>query len=113
MIRKNKESSQKRKNDISKLKMVISEDPSLLIKHLSQVAQISYSLTRLILKDDLYLKPYKLPGFHELQPADFPKRLDFCNWMKALQKNAADWFILSDESYFYFTKTANRTPDYG
>jgi hypothetical protein len=92
VIRKNKELSQKRKNAISKLKMVISEDPSLSIRHLSQAAEISYSLTRLILKDDLDLKPYKLPDFHELQTADFPKRLDFCNWIKALPRNTADWF---------------------
>ena len=84
VIRKNKEPSQKRKNAISKLKMVISKDPSLSIRHLSHIAENSSSLTRLILKDDLDLKPYKLPDFHELQPADFPKRLDFCNWMKAL-----------------------------
>ena len=49
VIRKNKEPSQKRKNAISKLKMVISEDPSLSIRYLSQVAEISYSLTRMIL----------------------------------------------------------------
>jgi hypothetical protein len=72
VIRKNKEPIQKRKNAISKLKMVNSEDPSLSIRHLSHIAEISYSLTRLILKDDLYLKPYNLPDFHELQPADFP-----------------------------------------
>ena len=47
VIRKNKEPSQKRKNAISKLKMVISKDPSLSFRHLSQVAEISYSLTRL------------------------------------------------------------------
>ncbi len=40
VIRKNKEPSQKRKNVVSKLKMVISEDPSLSIRHLSQVAEI-------------------------------------------------------------------------
>ncbi len=38
----------------------------------------------------------------------FPKRLDFCNWMKTLPRNAADWFIFSDESYFYITKIANK-----
>ncbi len=76
MIRKNKEPSQKRKNAISKLKMVISEDPSLSIRYLSQVAEISYSLTRLTLIDHLDLKPYRLPDFHELQPADFPKNLN-------------------------------------
>ena len=70
--------------------MVISESLSLSIRHLSQVTEISCSLTRLILKDDLDLKPYKLTDFHELQPADFPQRLDFSNWMKALPRNAAD-----------------------
>ena len=84
--------------------MVISEDPSLLIRQISQDAEISYSLNRLILKDDLDLKPYKLPDFHELEPADF----DFCNWVKVLPRNAADWFIFSDEAYFYLTKTANK-----
>jgi len=43
VIRKNKEPSQKRKNPISKLNMVISEDPSLSIRHLSHIAEISYS----------------------------------------------------------------------
>jgi hypothetical protein len=62
--------------------MVISEDPSLSIRQMSQNDEISYSLTRLILKDDLDLKPYKLPDFHELEQADFPKKLDFCNWVK-------------------------------
>ena len=108
LIRKNKEPSQKRKNAKTKLKIVISEDPSLSIRQISQDAEISYSLTRLILKDDLDLKPYKLPDFHELEPADFPKRLDFCNWVKVLPRNAADWFIFSDEAYFYLTKTANK-----
>ena len=76
-------------------------------RHLSQVAEISYILTRFILKDDLDLKPCKLPEFHALQPADFLKKLDFCNWIKFLPRNAADWFIFSNESYFYLTKTAN------
>jgi len=70
--------------------MVISEDPSLSIRNLSQVAEISYSLSRFILKDDLDLKPYKLPDFQQLQPTNFPKRLDFCNWMEVLPRSAAD-----------------------
>jgi hypothetical protein len=77
VIRKNKEQSQKRKYSISKLKMVISEDQSLSIRNLSQIADISYSLTRFILKDDSDLKPYELPDFHQLQPANFPNRLFF------------------------------------
>ena len=98
VIRKNKELSQKRIYAISRLKMVISGDPSLSIKNLSQVAEISYSLSRFILKDNLDLKPYDSPDFHQLQPINFPKRLDFCNWMEVLPKNAADWLIFSDKT---------------
>jgi hypothetical protein len=64
------------------LKKVIAEKPSLSLRKASQVAKISHSLARLILKDDLSLKPYKLPDLHEIEAADYQKRLDFCSWIK-------------------------------
>jgi len=39
-------------------------------------------LARLILKDDIGLKPYKLPDLHEIEAADYQKRLDFFSWVK-------------------------------
>jgi len=45
--------------------------PSLSIRKASQIANISCSLTRLVLKNDLGLKPYKKPDLHEIKTNDY------------------------------------------
>ena len=50
----------------------MSEKPSLSIRKASQIANISCSLTRLVLKNDLGLKPYKKPDLHEIETNDYP-----------------------------------------
>ena len=49
----------------------MSEKPSLSIRKASQIANISCSLTRLVLKNDLGLKPYKKPDLHEKETNDY------------------------------------------
>ena len=79
-----------------------------------QVADISKKLARLVLKEDLKLKPYKIPDLHQLLPTDRPKRLKFATWFKGLPKKTYQWFICSDETYFYLTEPINKqTTDYG
>ena len=55
--------SKKRNTRLKKAKIILekvmTEKPSVSIRKASQIAEISYSLTRLVLKDDLGLKPYK------------------------------------------------------
>ncbi len=46
--------------------------PSLSIRKASQIAKISCSLTRLVPKNDLGLKPYKKPDLHEIETNDYP-----------------------------------------
>ena len=75
--RKTRNNSQKRKDAQTVLKKVIAEKPSLSLRKASQVAKISHSFARLILTDDLGLKQYKLPDLHEIEAADYQKRLDF------------------------------------
>ena len=70
--------SQKRKDAKIVLEEVVSEKPDLSIREAAQIADISSSLARLVLKQDLCLKPYKLPQYHELKPGDPAKRLNFC-----------------------------------
>ncbi len=65
-------------------------------------------MARLILKDDLGLKQYKLPDLHEIEAGDYQKKLDFCCWVKGLPYTAIEWFIFSDESYFELTQSANK-----
>lgn len=100
--------SQKRTNAKTILKEVISEKPSLSIRKACQVAEISYNLSRLILKDDLKLKPYKVPDAFKLEPVDYPKRVDFCNWIKSLPKKVLEYFLFSDEAYFSLTQAVNK-----
>jgi len=61
-----------------------------------------------VLKEDLGLKPFKLPSNHELKPADHPKRLNFCIWFRALPKMTSMRLICSDEAYFYLTQPDNK-----
>jgi hypothetical protein len=53
-------------------KSYVSEIPSLSIRKASQIAKISCSLTRLVLKNDLGLKTYKKPDLHEIETNDYP-----------------------------------------
>lgn len=105
---KKRNTSLKRKKAKIFLAKVMTEKPSVSIRKASQIAEISYSLTRLVLKDDLGLKPYKQPDLHEIKPADYPKRLDFCMWFKSLPKVTILRLICSDEAYFYLTETVNK-----
>jgi hypothetical protein len=52
----------------------MSEKASLSIRKASQIANISCSLTRLVLKNglNLGLKPYKKPDLHEIETNDYP-----------------------------------------
>ena len=88
MNRKTRNNSQKRKDAQTVLKKVIAEKPSLSLRKASKVAK---SLARLILKDDLGVKPYKVPDSHEIEAADYQKRLDFFSWIKGLPNNAIEW----------------------
>jgi hypothetical protein len=56
------------------------------------------------IEEDLNLKPYKLPQYHELKPSDPAKRLDFCIWFMGLPKTTTMRLICSDEAYFCLTE---------
>ncbi len=90
------------------LERVVSKKPDLSVRKASQIADISSSLARLVLKEDLGLKPFKLPSNHELKPADHPKRLNFCIWFRALPQMTSMRLICLDEAYFYLTQPDNK-----
>ena len=113
MNRKTRNNSQKRKDAQTVLKKVIAEKPSLSLRKASQVAKISHSLARLVLKDDLGLIPYKLPDLHEIEAADYQKRLDFCSWIKGLPNNAIEWYSPTNHILNLLHQLTNKTIDYG
>jgi hypothetical protein len=46
--------------------------PSQSIRKASQIVEILCGLTKLVLRNDLGLKPYKKPDLHEIETNDYP-----------------------------------------
>lgn len=44
----------------------------------------------------------------KLKPADYKKRLDFAHWFLSKPHNTPEYFICSDEAYFYLTESLNK-----
>ena len=64
----------------------VSKNPSVSINKLACVADISYSLARTVLRDDLGIKSYKIQSVQKLLPVDYAKRVNF-----------AEYYILQSE----------------
>lgn len=52
------------------------------------------------IKVELKYHPYKLIRRHELQPADLPRRLQFCQWLVGRTDQEMLELLVSDEAYF-------------
>lgn len=69
-----------------------------------KIAKISFSLTKLVLKNDLGLiKSFKKPDLHEIETNDYPKRLDSCRWLKGLLKVTILRLLCSDEAFSFLS----------
>jgi hypothetical protein len=93
------------KND---LRSLVLENPTISIRKASCAVGMSYESVRTLLKEDLHLKPYKLHEFHELKGPDYAKRVKFAKWIRALPAGSLDFFICSDEAYFFLTEPINK-----
>lgn len=51
----------------------------------------------------LGIRDWKTRVVHQLQPEDYPKRIEFCNWFKefAKEKEILDLTVFSDEAWFH------------
>ena len=61
----------------NKLKELFDQNPSLSLRKAASAVDVSYNLTRDILKNQLNLKPYKYNEFHQLEPQDYSRRAYF------------------------------------
>ena len=86
---------QKAKNDVENL---VSKFPKLSLRLISAECKISQSLTTKVLKEDLALKPYKIPEYQLLQPADYQKRVKLAEWFLKIPQKTLEYFIASNEA---------------
>ena len=89
---------------------IIGDNNSVSLRHLSQQMGISYSSTQTLVKKKLKFRPYKVQVCQQLQPGDFARRTQFCEWF--LQKLDDQHFIggliFSDEAHFSLSGYVNR-----
>ena len=79
---KQDEMSEKRQNASNHIKELYSETPNLSSHKAAQIVKVSSTLVRDILKIDLKLKPYKPITFFQILPQNYPKRVEFGNWVR-------------------------------
>jgi len=98
----------KREKTKEKIESLVNEKQAVTIRKAAQEADISCSLARLILKDDLNLKPYKIQETFKLNDNDPEARLKFANWALNLTEDTWKWIIHCDEAIFHLTEANNK-----
>lgn len=89
---------------------VMDNAPKTSVRRLSQQINLAVGTTHKLLHKDLHLYPYRVTVVQELKPADYPLRLNFCNWTRAKIENDPEFLqriIFSDESWFYISGYVN------
>lgn len=86
---------------IKSVENLIIEDPRISIRKIRSVVGHSYGVIRNLCRKDLKLKPYKPKRTFKLYKLDHRKRLEFVQFLKNRRLNVEDYFICSDEAYFY------------
>lgn len=80
----------------------VGDTPSTSTRKLSAQFNTSKTIVHEILKEQL-LYPYHLQKVHELIPEDFPRRMQFANWLLNQQRNNANFIstiLFTDEAGF-------------
>jgi hypothetical protein len=61
----------------------------------------------MIARKDLHLFPYSLTSVQELHPADFPQRLEYCQWFVNTLDVHLDRTFFTNEAYFHLSGYVN------
>ena len=76
-------------------------DPKISLRKIKNLVPASISTIRCIAREDLKLKPYKVPRSFKLLGTDYEKRLKLVEFIEKKRLNLETMFICSDEAYFY------------
>ena len=87
------------------------QSPTKSLRKLAQQTDISYSIAQKALKNEFNLHPYKVTVVHELKPADFDKRVQYCDWFhRMIQRHSVkvlDRIFYTDETWFHLSGYVN------
>ena len=93
-------------SNLEKAKQIIEEKRNVSLRHLSQQLGTSYGSAHTIVKKKLIMHPYKIQICQKLQPGDFDRRVQFCEWFlqKLQDPDFLGGLIMSDEAHFNLIK---------
>ena len=63
------------------------DDPKISIRKIANLVPASNSVVRQVLREDLNLKPFKIPRTFKLYTTDYQKRLNFVQFVKSRRIN--------------------------
>lgn len=85
--------------------------PSKSMRRLAQESDISVYTAHKAVREKLCLFPYKITAVQELKPADYEKRLHYCEWFNNFiqlnGKDVLDETFYTDEAWFHLTGYIN------
>lgn len=90
------------------LKALVADNSNFSLRKAAPAVGVSTTTVRKILIDELHLYPYKYQTSQALKHTDYAKRVNFAEWFLSRPTNITQYFIASDEAYFYLTEALNK-----
>ena len=91
--------------NIAAVRMLLDENPNVSgRRNPLQLSQVTFQR---ICKFDLKWHPYKIVKRHQLLPADFPRRLTFCQWLLETDERFLNSLVIGDEAAFCLNGNVN------
>ncbi|KAJ3659759.1 hypothetical protein Zmor_011432 [Zophobas morio] len=81
---------------VEDLRTRMEQSPRKSLSKLSLQSRVPYNTCQKIVKGTLHMHPYKISLVQELQPVDFPRRVQYCHWFQA----NVDYNRILDLSFF-------------
>jgi hypothetical protein len=94
---------------VEDLKQRMEQNPRTSLPRLSAQSGVPLSTCQKIMKKRINLHPYKVSLVQELKPADYPRRVAYCNWfLNHMNDNRTlDLSFFSDEAWFHLSGYVN------
>jgi hypothetical protein len=96
---------------IANAREIMQNTPKTSVRHLRQQMNTPLSLgtAHALVRKDLHMYPYRVTAVQELLPIDYPRRLEFCNWVINMENNESilEKLIFTDEAWFHLSGYLN------
>lgn len=97
--------------NIEAVRQSVAENPNVSYRRRSQQLNISGTTLRRILKQDLYMFPYKVQLTQRLLETDKPRRLAYANNVSRMKEAEPDFWeriLMTDEAHFTLSGAVNK-----